>query len=77
MMAVMRELAVEFDQFPNFLYRALSRRTQNRIFRFFDQELRLLWRVMLAYPRGCDSRTILQQCAVEEEECSSLEETDC
>lgn len=73
--SIMGELAVEFDQFPNFLYRGISRKTQNRILRFFNEEMQLLWRVMLANRRGCDSRVLLQQCALEEEDCSSLDDT--
>jgi hypothetical protein len=34
-----------------------------------------MWRVMLGNRRPCDSRYILQQCAIEEEDCSSLEDT--
>jgi hypothetical protein len=46
MQVIMRELAVQYGQFPNFLYRGLSRKTQDRICRHFDKTVRRLFRWM-------------------------------
>jgi hypothetical protein len=46
MQVIMKELAVEYGQFPNFLYRGLSRKTQARICKYFDLTVRKLFRWM-------------------------------